>query len=135
MKKIGILALAAVAGSCAPSPPNPAMIAREQAHFAQLTADKVAGPPRSCIPSWRADDMIVIDDNTIAFRDRPSRLYVNHMQSGCLGIDHGRNALITRTTSTELCRGDIAQVLDTAAHMVVGSCVFGDFVPYIRPGG
>jgi len=135
MNKIGILALAAVAGSCAPSPPNPEMIAREQAHFAQLTADKVAGPPMSCIPSWRADDMIVIDDNTIAFRDNASRVYINHMQSGCMGIDHGRNALVTRTTQTQLCRGDIAEVIDTAARITVGSCVFGDFTPYARPTG
>ena len=135
MRRTGIVLLAMVAGSCAPTPPNPEVVAREQAQFAQLTAGKVAGAPMACLPSWRSDDMVVVDDNTIAFRDGPARTYVNHMQSGCLGIDHGRNALVTRTTSTQLCRGDIAEVVDTSARITVGSCVFGDFVPYMRPPG
>src|SRR4051794_26520521 len=133
MRKIGILLLASMASSCAPVPPNPEVVAREQAQFAQLTEGKIAGAPLSCLPSWRSNDMVVIDDNTIAFRNGPGKVYISHMQGGCLGIDHGRNALVTRTTGPNLCRGDIAQVLDTAARVTIGSCVFGGFVPYIRP--
>jgi hypothetical protein len=31
-----------------------------------------------------------------------------------------------------LCRGDIGQVTDTLNHTTVGSCVMGDFIPYMR---
>ena len=134
MRKIGILLLASLVGSCMTAPPNPEVVAREQAQFAQLTAGKVAGAALNCLPSWRSNDMVVIDDNTIAFRNGPSRVYINHMQGGCVGIDHGRNALVTRTPGPNLCRGDIAQILDTGAHITVGSCVFGDFVPYTKVG-
>jgi len=41
---------------------------------------------------------------------------------------------VTRTYGTaELCRGDIGQVVDLMNHFTVGSCVFGDFIPYTRP--
>ena len=132
MRKLGVLLVAATVGSCMATPPNPEVVAREQAQFAQLTAGKVAGAPLSCLPSYRSNDMIVIDDNTIAFRNGPGRVYINHMQGGCLNIDHGRNALVTRTPGPNLCRGDIAQVVDFSARIPVGSCVFGDFVPYTR---
>jgi hypothetical protein len=79
--------------------------------------------------------MVVIDDDTIAFRNGPGQVYINHMMGGgCPNIASGRNALVTRTSNPSLCRGDIAQVLDTAARVTIGSCVFGDFVPYRRPG-
>jgi hypothetical protein len=44
------------------------------------------------------------------------------------------NALVTRTTETRLCRGDIAQVVDVASRTTLGSCSFGDFTPYTRAG-
>ena len=75
------------------------------------------------------------DDDTIAFRNGPGSVYINHMQGGgCLNIDSGRNTLVTRTPGPNLCRGDIAQIVDLGAHIPVGSCVFGDFVPYRRVG-
>jgi hypothetical protein len=136
MRKFGIVLVACAVSSCmgAPMGPSPAQVAQSQEKFARLTAGKVAGAPLSCLPTYRSNDMIVIDDETIAFRNGPGQVYINHMQGGgCLNIEGGRNALVTRTPSTNLCRGDIAQVLDTAAHMTIGSCVFGDFVPYMRP--
>lgn len=137
MRKFGLLVIAAAAGSCTMTPPapNPAQIAQSQEKFAKLTAGKVAGAPLACLPSYRSNDMIVIDDDTIAFRSGPGRVYINHMQGGgCLNIDGGRNALVTRTPGPNLCRGDIAQIVDFGARIPVGSCVFGDFVPYSRVG-
>ena len=130
-----LIGLAISSCTAAPPPGQPSeFAARQQARLAALTAGKVAGPPMSCLQMYRSGDMIVIDDSTIAFRDGTRRVYLNHMNGGCNGLDYGHNALVTRTTSTELCRGDIAQVLDTGAHITVGSCVFGDFIPYAAPG-
>lgn len=137
MRKFGLLAIAASAASCTMGPPapSPAQVAQSQAKFAQLTAGKVAGAPMSCLPTFRSNDMVVIDDNTIAFRNGPGSVYINHMQGGgCLNLDGGRNTLVTRTPGPNLCSGDIAQVVDLGARIPVGSCVFGDFVPYRRVG-
>ena len=85
------------------------------------------------------DQVIVVaeDDSTVAFRTGPSRVYVARMAGGCTNLaSGGPYALVTRQMSTNsLCHGDIAEVVDTMAHVTVGSCVFGDFVPYVRQGG
>ena len=137
MRSLPILLVAATAlGSCATASPQELaeQAAREQAQVASLTAGKVAGAPMSCLSNWRSNDMVVVSDNVVAFRDGRNRVYINNMQGGCLGLSPGRNALVTQTTGSSLCRGDIAQVLDTASRMNIGSCVFGDFVPYSRVG-
>ena len=135
MKYFPLLVIASALASCSASPPPTGMAPADQERLAALTAGKVAGPPTSCLPMWRSNDMIVIDEHNIVFRDNSKRLYLNHMDpAGCLNIDGGRNALVTRTTTTSLCRGDIAEVLDTASRMTIGSCVFGDFIPYTTPG-
>lgn len=135
MRFLAPLLIATALGSCSAAPPaamgpTPA----QQARFAGLTAGKVAGAPMSCLPSYRSNDMIVIDDSTIAFRDGSKRVYINHMQGDCAHAARGGNALVTQTTGSNLCRGDIAQVVDVTNRIPIGSCVFGDFVPYTRAG-
>jgi hypothetical protein len=77
--------------------------------------------------------MVVIDERTIAYRAGASRTYINHMRGECSGLGHN-NALVTRSFgSANTCSGDIAEVADLTNRMTVGSCVFGDFIPYIRP--
>jgi hypothetical protein len=85
-----------------------------------------------------ANDMTVIDDSTIVFGrgSLSGSVYVAHMRSPCTGLrGPGPNALVTRQVgSSGLCSGDIATVQDTMAHITVGSCTFGEFVPYARAG-
>ena len=50
-----------------------------------------------------------------------------------LSVRH-RSIRGNRTARPDLCRGDIAQVVDTLNRFPIGSCVFGDFVPYVTPG-
>ena len=127
-----MLAAVAALGSCATASPEEmaAQAARDQAKLASLTAGKVAGAPMSCLSQWRSRDMVVVNENVVAFRDGQKRVYVNHMSGPCNGLGPGRNALVTQTTGSSLCRGDIAQVFDNAARVNIGSCSFGDFVPY-----
>ena len=137
MKSLPLVLIAAAAlGSCATASPQElaAQAARDQAKLASLTAGKAPGAPMSCLSNWRSRDMVVVNENVVAFRDGQKRVYINHMSGPCLGLGPGRNALVTQTTNTSLCRGDIAQVLDTASRTNVGACAFGDFVPYTLAG-
>lgn len=136
MKFLALPLLAATLGSCAMAPlgPSPAQLAESQAKFAQLTAGKVAGPPLSCLQTFRASDMVVIDDNTVAFKRGSGTVYVNHLEGGCSHLGQGNYALVTRQSGSGLCHGDIAEVADVSNGMTVGSCVIGDFVPYTRVG-
>ena len=119
-------------GSCTAVPPaeTAAIAAQQQAKLAELTAGKVAGAPISCLPTYRQRDMVIIDDNTIAFREGRNRVYVNHLNGGCNNLGYAHHTLVTHTITGQLCRGDIAQVVDLPNRITIGSCVIGDFVPY-----
>lgn len=100
--------------------------------LAAALAGKAAGSPVNCLSSHRSSDMRVIDDHTILFRDGRTT-YVNQPPGGCMGLDRIGATLVTRSVgSTQLCRGDIARVVDLRTGIGSGSCVLGDFVPY-RP--
>ncbi|MEO8546794.1 MAG: hypothetical protein ABI422_00360 [Sphingomicrobium sp.] len=129
---MSLLLLTAALGACSTGP-QPGRSAKAEAHLQQLLAGKVAGPPVSCLPHYRANDMVVVDDNTIVFRDGRT-IYRNDFNGGtCSQLGGGFYALLTRQFGgTGLCRGDIAEVVDTSNGFVVGSCVMGDFVPYTK---
>jgi hypothetical protein len=87
----------------------------------------------SCLPSYRADNMQIIDDWTILFRDGRT-IYVQNPRGGCPGIGSRRNILVNRVFGTnQLCSGDISHLLDPVSGIQGGACVFGDFVPYTKP--
>ena len=97
----------------------------------------ILGPLLACAlaAAPTALPMVVIDENTVAFRSGPSRVYVAHMNGPCSNLGGAGNyALLTLNTGgTGLCRGEIARVVDTQSRITVGSCSFGDFVPYAKP--
>ena len=136
MRFILMLLTGGLLASCTTAPPQETARAPEkQAELAQLLAGKVAQKPISCLPYRGSDEMRVIDEQTIAYRDGGYRTYVTHMNGPCSNLGSGSTALVTRLYgSTGACRGDIARVVDTANGFTVGSCSFGDFTPYVRPG-
>jgi hypothetical protein len=134
MHRIPLLVIGGALVACTTTAAEqPIRTVKAQKEYEQLLAGKVAGAPMSCLPSYNQNDMVVIDERTVAFRQGSGRVYVNHMQGGCTNLG-GPYALVTKTFGTaQLCRGDIGQVVDLQNHFTVGSCVFGDFVPYTRP--
>ena len=134
MRSMSLLLLTAALGACATGP-EPGRSAEAQAHLDQLLAGKVAARPISCLPHYRANDMIVIDDGTVAFKSGRT-IYRNDFQGGsCPQLGQVNFALVTKTLGSDLCRGDVAEVRDLSAGISVGSCVLGDFVPYSPPRG
>lgn len=116
--------------STAPPPPNP----RAEQILRHHLDGKVPGQPVACLASWRADDMIVVDEDTLLFRDNANRVFVNETRGRCPGIGWGHNTLVFRgLTGNQLCRGEIAQVVDLTSGIMAGACALGDFVPYTRP--
>lgn len=126
-----IIALAACSASTGDQPRSP----RAQQQLDRYLAGKVAGAPQACLPTYRRDDMITIDERTILFRDGSNRVYRNDPPGGCTGLGRPGIALVTRSFGTsQLCRGDIAQTADLTAGFTIGSCTLGDFVPFTTPG-
>ena len=133
MRAIPLLLAAAALTGCVTQPPPATRSAEAQAEFQKLTAGKVAGPAITCLPSYRSDDMVTIDDGTVAFKNGRT-VYVNHLLGECSGLKSGFYTLVTRSSGSGLCRGDIARVADVSTGMIVGSCAVGEFIPYTTAG-
>ena len=103
--------------------------AKAQATYDRMLAGKVAGRAENCLPLQRSNDMVVIDDDTILYRNGRTT-YVNKPLGSCNLLGRGSYALVTRSVGSQLCRGDIGTVTDMTSGMTVGSCALGDFVPY-----
>ncbi|HEY0626763.1 MAG TPA: hypothetical protein VGD10_08510 [Allosphingosinicella sp.] len=129
MKKLLALTAAAVA-ACAPTTPVE-LTAREQGELNEALRGRVAGTPVNCVQTRDLLGNRSVGEGVILFEGRGGVVYVNRPAAGCPKIDSGR-ALVTRTTSTQLCRGDIATVVDPVAGFTYGGCGLGDFVPYRR---
>ena len=136
MRNVTVLMVAAgVLASCTTAPDTAARMAEADAKLDRLLAGRQAGPAVDCVSTYRANDMIRIDDNRILFKDG-ARLYLNNFNdSTCSGLASDNYALVTKTfNGNRLCRGDIAKVQDIHTGTVVANCVLGDFVPYTMAG-
>lgn len=125
---------ALLAGSCTTTPAQQVPSPKAQRELADALAGRTPGPPLRCIPSYRSDQMQVIDDYTILFRDGRT-VYLQKPPGGCIGLANGGRTLVTRKFGTsDTCEGDINHLVDLPSGIQAGTCVFGPFVPYTRPG-
>ena len=113
----------------ASQPSAPYRSAQAQHEYDHLLAGKVPGKAEKCLPTYRSNDMTIIDDETILFRDGRT-VYVNHPLGGCNNLHQSGRALVTKNFGPQLCRGDLATVVDNSSGMSVGACSLGDFIPY-----
>ena len=102
--------------------------ARDSADLAKALAGYTPGKPMSCIQPSRIRETQRIGDKII-YKYSRNEIYVNDTGGGCFGLRSG-DAIITKSTTGQFCRGDIVRTADLVSHMPSGSCTFGDFVPY-----
>lgn len=134
MRSIPLVCLAAMLGSCSTAPQPVMRSPSGQRAMDSLLTGKVAEQPVSCLPSYNANDMSVIDGRTVAFRVGTGTVYMMQLNEGCSLLGSGHYALVTRQFGgSGLCRGDIAQVADTMNRQIVGSCTIAAITPYTRP--
>lgn len=127
-----LLAGGALVASCSTATMRESSSPAATQELASALAGRTAGKPVSCIPSYQADRMQIIDDQTILFRNG-SAIYLQRTNGSCNGIGMGSNTLVTRVHGTnQLCSGDIQRVVNLSTGVDAGSCVFGPFVPYTR---
>lgn len=108
---------------------------KEQAKFDKKIAGREAGKPISCINRTDQKNMTVVGDKYLIYSrsSNPKTIYVNEPYGGCRDVD--RHTLVTRRPSSQLCRGEIAQVKDLHTGAFVDSCSFSSFVPYTKTEG
>ena len=80
MRRISLLFISGALVACTTTAAGPTVRSvKAQKEYDQLLAGKVAGAPVSCLSTYRQNDMVVIDESTVAFREGAGRVYVNHI--------------------------------------------------------
>lgn len=94
---------------------------------------KVIGEPVSCVLLQNIRETRVIDDSTIDFVMRNSKVYRNTLPNRCPQLGFER-AFSYSTSISQLCSVDIITVLQQAGGIRRGaSCGLGKFTPIEKP--
>lgn len=106
---------------------------RDAAAVDKALAGKTAGEPKNCLTRFESERMSV-HDGVLLFRVNRNLVYRNDMNS-CSTLRADDIIQTNLYGSNQLCRGDIAQIIDRTGGFGRGACSFGDFVPYRTPAG
>lgn len=136
MKSLILVPLAVLALAGCASNENPqaaaARAAENAANLDTALAGRTAQPGTSCVNERLLGGNRSYGEGVILFEGQSSAIvYVNRPPGGCPELRAGR-ALRTRTTTGQLCRGDIVTVFDPVSGIDYGSCGLGEFTPYRR---
>ena len=126
----------ALAAALIAIPSLPALAAEPQGEekLAKLIAGRTAGASRSCIPQLPNNQSTTVEKVGVVY-DVGGTRYVSRFQGGCEELSQF-TMIVTRTPTTQLCEGDIAEIYTNPAPSIeVGSCTFGPFVPYTKTKG
>ena len=128
MRKLISLMVGAVLVAAVPAGAAPRLA--PEAKLAQALEGRVAGEAVNCIHLRPGTSSQIIEKEAIVYR-AGGTLYVNRPRSGAEGLNDW-DALFTRTFSSQLCSGDVVQMIDPGTGMMRGLVFLGDFVPYKR---
>ena len=123
-----LMMLAGCSASAEQAASEAAADARDQARLERKLARYVPGEPQSCIRPFRATSSVY--GNTILYDDGAT-LYRTEASGGCFGLKRD-DIIVTRSISSQLCRGDLVRTVDRTSGFPSGACAFGDFTPYKR---
>ena len=128
MTRIGatLLALAALSGCAAGMAQREAR--GEDPELTKALAGRIAGKPKTCLDLRDASASQQYRD-AIVYRSSTRTLW--RMDApGCPLDDNA--IIVSRVYSSEICRGDIFQLVDRTSGFFRGACAYGDFVPYTK---
>ncbi len=103
--------------------------AKSEADLAKRLENRVAGKPVPCLNQRDLGSSEVIPGVAIVY-EIGNTLYVNR-PSGASSLEND-DILITRTTTTQLCRMDSVRLVDRGAGFEHGFVILNDFVPYTK---
>jgi len=115
----------------APIMPVSAKVETGADRLARITAGRTAGKMVDCINTGMVGNMDSqkLPGLGMAYR-QGTTWYVSRFDD-CPRIDDD-TIVITKLHSSQLCRGDIADLRMAGANLPVGSCIFGAFTPYTK---
>jgi hypothetical protein len=116
----------------APIVPAAAKVETGEAKLARLTAGRTPGKTVDCINVGMvgSNDSEKLPGLGMAYR-QGTTWYVSRFDD-CPTL-RDDTIVITKLHSSQLCRGDIADLRMAGANIPLGSCIFGGFTPYTKP--
>lgn len=130
MIRYAVTALALTIGSAVPgATPQSAAEQRHQDQIARALAGLTPGKPVHCISQRDVTSLKAYGD-TIVYTLGRNKKWVNNTGGGCTRLDD--DIIVSRTTMSQYCRGDIIETHDRTGGMMTGSCSLGEFVPYSK---
>lgn len=131
---VSVLIPMAMLGGCSLTPAEQARIEQraqtQQADLAKTLNGLTPQAPTMCISQYRTQQVRSYGP-TLVYTVSPRLKYVSRTTGGCDNVGgSGNNIFVTRTTTGQLCSGDIAQTVDRSSGFFTGSCSFGEFVAY-----
>jgi len=108
---------------------------KQQTKLDKRLEGRTVGDPVSCIALRDQKNMTVISDDVLLFSSssHAKTIYVNKPYKGCRNAD--RLVMVYDRPTTQLCRGEIVQLVDNTTGVNVGSCAFSEFTPYTKDEG
>ena len=126
MRALMLIAAAATVASCT----RP--LAPERSDAAEAMAGRIPGPPRMCISTNQAENLRVLDSQTVAYGFGPT-IYINRLPAACPGISQFNTIIVEPGLGGQYCRNDRVRGLTPGLSIPGPSCNLGDWVPYRRP--
>ena len=126
MRALMLIPLAAIAASCS-RPVTP-----PRAGFADATAGMVSGPPQTCVSTNPAENLHVLDSQTLAY-GYGRTIYVNRLAGPCPALSEFNTLIVEAGVGGQYCRGDRVRGREPGAIIAGPSCNLGDWIPYRRP--
>jgi hypothetical protein len=132
---VPVLSFAALALSgCAMSPAETARAesdaAASRAALGQQLAGLRATGTSDCMTNY-GNSSLKAYGSTLVYRVSNSLVYVNDTTGGCENVARG-DILVTKSSTGQLCRGDIGQTVTPGSQVPSGSCALGSFTTYRR---
>lgn len=130
MRTAWIMGALALAGCTTSSEMSASRQAEASAALAKELDGRVAGKPVNCIGNSTSTRPMVIDENTVLYREG-GRVWRNTLVAACPRLTP-YNTMIVEVQGGQLCRNDRFRVLEPGTTIPGPYCRFGQFVPYER---
>ena len=100
--------------------------------YADAIAGRVAGKPQTCIQNNAAENLQVLDPQTLAY-GHGRTIFINRLGTSCPALNQWNTIVVEASTGGNYCRGDRVRGLEPGAIIPGPSCNLDYWVPYRQP--
>ena len=122
---LALLAVLAVTPALAAARPT------GEAKLQKMIEGRTAGQPVDCLPLLGPATSSTSIEGVGEVFGSGRTIYVNRFEGGCPSLTPF-TTVVTRSPTGQMCRGDIARIVDLTSRIESGSCSLGKFTPYSK---